>query len=115
MGDKKQMDLYDGASPVSDSVDVTKNKHRGNPESEAANLAAAHSKSKFRKMIFDWFLGNGPAIAEDCLEAFPHCRYSTVTARISELRRDGMLIKIGTRATRYSGKEAALLSPRRSK
>lgn len=105
------MGLYDGKSPVPDVVDVTERKHGGNPESEAANLAAAENKSKFRKVIFDWFLGNGPAIAEDCLAAFPGLRYSTVTARISELRRDGMLVKIGTRATKYSGKQAALLAP----
>lgn len=113
MSNEKQMDLYDGSSPVSKYVDVTKNKHGGNPESQAANAAAAESKEKYRKLIFDWFLGNGPAIAEDCLKAFPHLRYSTVTARISELRRDGMLVKIGTRATKYSGKQAALLEPKR--
>lgn len=101
---------YDGGSEFSPYVDITRNNSRGNPESAEANISAAANKERFRKLIFDWFLKNGPAIAEDVLAAFPHLRYSTVTARVSELRRDRKLFKIGLRPTKYSGKNAALLS-----
>jgi hypothetical protein len=95
--------------PVSPLVDVTAKKHKGNPESKKANLKAAPRKGGKREAIYRWFQAHGPAIAEQLLEAFPQWRYSTVTARISELRRDGFLEQIGVRSTRYSDSPAALL------
>ena len=100
---------YDGSSSVSDYVDITGNKHGGNPQSIAANAAVSKRKGQYRKLIYDWFLRHGDACAEDALAAFPKLRYSTVTARISELRRDGLLEQVGITHTKYSGKEAALL------
>lgn len=100
---------YDGTSNVSNYVDVTQNNHGGNPESQEANIDVAPRKPRYRELIADWFRLNGPAIAEDVLAAFPKWRYSTVTARISELRRDRIIVQIGVRPTTYSGKDAALL------
>lgn len=102
-------DRYDGTSDVSSYVDITQNNHGGNPESQAANVDVAPRKPRYREIIADWFRLNGPAIAEDVLAAFPKWRYSTVTARISELRRDRIIVQIGVRPTAYSGKDAALL------
>lgn len=95
--------------PVSPYVDVTQNKHGGNRESQKANIKAAPYKRGKREEIYCWFKAHGPSIAEDLLKAFPQWRYSTVTARISELRRDGFLEQCGTRNTEYSHSAAALL------
>lgn len=105
------MSDYTGASSVPDTVDITARNSRGNPESADANLKAAERKAKYRRMVYDWWECQGATgmLAEDALHAFPQLRYSTVTARISELRRDGMLVQIGLRPTAYSGKNAAVL------
>ena len=100
---------YDGTSSVSNYVDITQNKHGGNPQSQKANVRAARKKPRHRDLIANWFRENGPAIAEQVLAVFPQWRYSTVTARISELRRDGILIQVGVRKTKYSSSDAALL------
>jgi len=95
--------------PVSEFVDVTAKKHGGNPESRKANIVAARSKGTKRRFIYRWFQQNGPAITEDFILANPDWHYPTVTARISELKRDGFLVKIGERPTKYSKSPAAIL------
>ena len=95
--------------PVSPYVDVTAKKSRGNPQSAKANVRAAKTKNTMRLQIYRWWKTNGPAIAEEALLAFPNKRYSTITARVSELRRDEFLRQVGTKRTIYSGEDAALL------
>src|SRR5580765_3501490 len=95
--------------PVSPHVDVTARKSKGNPESRKANLTAAPYKNNKRYLIWLWFKENGPAITEDFILANPDWHYPTITARISELKRDGFLEKVGERPTQYSKSPAAIL------
>jgi len=95
--------------PVSEFVDVTARRSAGNPESKKANIVAARSKNTKRAFIYHWFEKNGPAITEDFILANPDWHYPTITARISELKRDGFLEQIGERPTKYSKSPAAIL------
>lgn len=52
--------------------------------------------------------GKAGMIAEDVLEAFPSRRYSTITARISELAKVGAIKANGTRQTKYSDSPATV-------
>jgi hypothetical protein len=110
----KQSELFDtgrdgDAYPVSPYVDITAKKSKGNPQSKKANRVAAPFKNFKRVQIYVWFRDHGPAIAEDAVKAFPQWSYPTVTARISELRRDGFLICVGEKNTQYSNSPADLL------
>lgn len=91
--------------------DICRNNHGGNPESEAANTGNTKKRDAFRKEMYEWWVaqGWGGAITEQALTHFAHLRYSTVTARVSEMKRSGLLFKVGTRPTNYSGKQAAVL------
>jgi Fic family protein len=95
--------------PVSEFKDVTARKHKGNPQSKKANIVAAPHKNTKRKLVHLWFQHNGPAITEDFILGNPDWHYPTVTARISELKRDGFLEEIGERPTKYSNSPAAIL------
>lgn len=91
--------------------DICRNNHGGNPESEAANEGNTKKRDQFRRDLYAWWLKQGPsgAITERALHAFSDLRYSTVTARVSEMKRSGLLFKVGVSPTEYSGKMAAVL------
>ncbi len=91
--------------------DICRNNHGGNPESEAANTGNTKKRDKFRRDLYAWWVEQGPrgAITERALHAFADLRYSTVTARVSEMKRSGLLFKVGVSPTEYSGKMAAVL------
>lgn len=81
----------------------------------AENTAAAFNKAQekapaVKAQILTLIQRTGKAgmIAEDVLEAFPSRRYSTITARISELAKVGAIKANGTRQTKYSDSPATV-------
>jgi len=88
--------------------DVCASRHRGNPESEAANERVAPSKADLRWKIMLWFYEHGPATCEQASRALG-LRYTTASARLSELKADGFLEITGKRALTSGGSQAALL------
>lgn len=49
--------------------DITRNRHKGNPESDAANRDTAPRKSGDQRRIYAWFLAKGHHTAEECSDA----------------------------------------------
>lgn len=85
--------------------DICANRHRGNEQSIAANKAA--KKSTERQQILEILnFGNANLTCED-LEKVSGISHQSCSARISELKRDGLIVKIGTRPTK-SGCQAAV-------
>lgn len=101
--------LFEAPQARNEYADITANKHKANPQSVAANIVAAKGKPTLRKQIFEFIGAHPNCIAEEVLTAFPSKRYSSVTARISELRASGEVCVTGTKKTKYSGSEAATL------
>jgi hypothetical protein len=90
--------------------DVCRSKHRGNPESEAANERVSPSKADLRYRILRFFFERGPsgATCEQASIALA-IRYTTASAKISELKAEGLLAFTGERGTTSGGSSAALL------
>jgi Fic family protein len=79
-----------------------------NPESLEAGQSI--DKSAVRDLIEKFIRERGTKGATcDEIEAKLKMRHQTVSARITEMKRSGVLIKLGTRNTR-SGRKAAVLS-----
>lgn len=70
-------------------------------------MIAERSRTSLRYLIKNFIRDHRGCMAEDVLAAFPSTRYSSVTARISELKQDGEIEIIGTGRTQYSDSEAA--------
>jgi biotin operon repressor len=77
--------------------DICRRRHKGNQFSEAAN-PTTESKSRDRLRIVLYLRDNGGHTAEE-VEAALGLGRSTVSARMSELKRDGMLVQTGRRPT----------------
>ena len=75
--------------------DVCLSRHKGNAESLAANARVAPTKALLRDSIYQWFVfrGNAGATCEEASRTM-QIRYTTMSARISELRADGWLVQI---------------------
>jgi len=75
--------------------DICLSRHKGNSESLAANTRVAPAKALLRDQIYQWFLfrGSAGATCEEASRAM-QIRYTTMSARISELRADGWLVQI---------------------
>ena len=105
MADPKQMGLYDGSSPVSKYVDVTLYQTWWlRPESRATRTMRRLLESKEKRFLQDDLqlvpgqqAGDRRGLSASVSGAL---RYSTVTARISELRRDR-----NAREDRHAGDE----------
>lgn len=91
--------------------DICRNKHKGNPESEEANLRTNKEIQRWR--IIEAFKPANELIAEQ-VEKLTGMRRSTVSARVSELKRDGILMKTGERRPTSTGCNAAVLRLRRA-
>jgi hypothetical protein len=83
----------------------------------STNSLLAYESTKPRKAsvkadILDFISSRGKrgATTEDVFDAeqFRGKRQSTIATRVSELHRDGKIVVLRTRATRYSGKQAAV-------
>jgi predicted ArsR family transcriptional regulator len=90
---------------LSEIPDITRNYHKGNAESEIANESIHSQKQAIRAKVLDAILKQ-PATCEE-LEERLGMSHQTVSARMSELKRDGLIEKNGTRPTR-SGRQAGV-------
>lgn len=88
--------------------DVCASRHRGSKESEVANERVSPSKAELRYRIVRWFFEHGPATCEQASIALG-IRYSSMSARISELKRDGLLVPTGEHCKTSGGSPAAVL------
>lgn len=90
--------------------DICVGRHRGNPMSVAANARVHSAKYELRTLIYNWFLMRG-AIGGTCEQASRELgvRYTTASARISELKADRWLVTTGERHKTSGGSTAAML------
>ena len=78
--------------------DVCSNRHRGNELSEAAN--PSHSaKSRDRQVILNLMREHGSLTCDEAC-AVLHRNPNEISGRFSELKRDAMIRRVGTRPTR---------------
>lgn len=91
---------------MSTKPDICRRKHGGNPNSEAANERAQKKRDGDRILAFLRF--RGPLTCETiALEM--KLPYTAVSARLSEMKRDGYVEETGkTRATTH-GRQAAII------
>lgn len=85
--------------------DVCAARHKGNENSIAAN-PAFEQKVKQRRLITEALERVGEATCEK-LEDLTFSKHQSVSARISELHRDGLIVKCGRGKTR-SGSSCAI-------
>lgn len=79
--------------------DICIHRHKGNAESVAANERVSPFKTELRMQIYDWFLHKAGAQGSTCKEA-SRCMeigYTTMSARISELKAEYWLRETGRR------------------
>lgn len=86
--------------------DICQNRHGGNPESVKANRKARKGADRVKKLILAALAGTGGSSCEG-VESLTGLSHQTCSARISELKRDGRIVKCGTTKTR-SGSTAAV-------
>jgi hypothetical protein len=89
--------------------DICARKHKGNPQSVEANKQAGSNKARDRQRVVEFIKSRGEygATTEEASEAL-ELRYTTASARFSDLKRDGLIVESGrTRKTR-SGCAAAV-------
>lgn len=90
--------------------DICQARHKGNEHSAAANASLrGGAKAKIRREILEFIssAGSRGATVEEIQQALA-MRYTTVSARCSELKRDELLVESGSRKT-SSGRAAAVL------
>lgn len=65
--------------------DICRNKHRGNANSEAANLSAQPRKQNGRERIVTWLEANPSGATREELSRLLKMPYTSVSGRVSEL------------------------------
>jgi hypothetical protein len=91
--------------------DVCRRKHKGNPESEAANLIP--DKALWQRKVYDLAQSLGIyGITADEAAAHFNVGHNTVAPRISELQEEGWLFKTKERRKTRSGCWARVLLAR---
>lgn len=97
-------------------TDVCARRSAGNAFSEAAHERVAPAKADLKFRIAEWFFYRGDAGAT-CEEASiaMAIRYSTMSARLSELKMEGLLEFAGDRRKTSGGSWAAVLRVRRKR
>lgn len=80
---EKQLDMFD----------ICSNKHRGNKQSDKAHARVVPAKKSMRAKILDIIFNEGPQSCED-LDKYHGFRYTTASARLSELKRDGLIEQV---------------------
>lgn len=93
--------------------DITSRKHGGNPESEAAHEAAKPGKAKLWWLILNFVKVNGPSTCSE-ISAGTSIPYQTASARVSELRKRGLLYPTGRKRRTDTGCFASVLASPRS-
>jgi hypothetical protein len=90
--------------------DICRLKHGRNALSEAANKRVHRSKYELRELLYQWVLmqGNRGGTCEEASNALG-VRYTTASARLSELKADRWLVPTGERRKTTGGSSAAVL------
>lgn len=92
------------------SADITRNFHGGNAESTEAHRSIVTSKATLRRRVIAYVAGLGDAGAtSDEIEVALGLPHQTVSARITEAKAGGELVKSGDRRPTRSGRKAAVL------
>jgi predicted transcriptional regulator len=91
--------------------DICRNYHKGNQFSQQANRSL--DKKAMVGLILDLIRNSAGLICEEIEDALG-LKHQTVSARISELKRDGQVIVVGKRKTR-SGCQAGIYRCRNEK
>jgi len=78
--------------------DICANRHRGTRESVEAHQKTLPNKLRDRAKIIEYLKDTGAHTAEE-IELALDMRRSTVSARMSELKRDSLIEKVGRRPT----------------
>jgi len=73
--------------------DICRNYHRGNLESQEANLMAGHNKGRDRTRIFQYLEANPEGATCDRIEVALGMSHQTASARCSELLRDRWVVR----------------------
>jgi hypothetical protein len=96
-------------APAPPQPDVCRRRHRGNPESRAANERVHDSKAKLQERIYQ-HIANLPhgATCEEVTRAL-RLRYTTCSARMAELKALNRLFPSGERRPTSTGAKAAVL------
>jgi DNA-binding MarR family transcriptional regulator len=76
--------------------DITRNRHRGNAESEAANANVASRKEAQRWHVWNYLRVDGPHTSKEITVALM-MNYTSVSARLSELKALNLIEKTGER------------------
>lgn len=90
--------------------DICRGRHGGSVESEAANGRVHRAKYELRALIYNFFALRG-VYGATCEQAARELgvRYTTASARISELKADNWLEPTGERRKTTGGSSAAML------
>jgi len=100
------MSQYQNIGGLFPDRDICANRHGGNEQSVAANEKISEFKVSARNRVL---IAIQSSVGQTCeeIEAETLLSHQSCSARISELKRDGLIRKIGTRPTR-SGCQAAV-------
>jgi hypothetical protein len=92
------------------SADITRNHHGGNPESNAAHRSIVKVKDAIRNAIVSFVRYRGCyGATSDEVETLFGWSHQTVSARITEAKANGDLIKTTRKRPTRSGRNAAVL------
>ncbi len=92
------------------SADITGNFHGGNPESVQAHGSIVASKAHLRRRVVAYVASRGEfGATSDEVEVALALSHQTVSARITEAKAGGELVKSGDRRPTRSGRNAAVL------
>lgn len=82
---------------MSDSLfDICENRHRGNPESRRSFERVRDSLPEKRRRVLEIIKAFGPAGATGKeVAAYLGVEFNTISGRLSELKRDGMIVRTG--------------------
>jgi len=84
-----------------DDYDITASHHGGNRYSEQANEKVAPHKASQRFLVLRMVVQYSPhGISSDGIEAITGMPHQSCGARMTELKRDGLIYKVGTGLTR---------------
>ncbi len=89
--------------------DICENRHQGNQCSIEAHERVEPSKATLHKMILEYVSQVSGATTEEIAKGLS-IRYTTASARCSELKRSGMLVASGRKRLTSSGSTAAVLT-----
>lgn len=106
-----ELPLFDSqsVSRYAPAEDICSRKSGGNPESELAHEVVKAAKPELQRHILEYIAEVRGATCEEVSRALG-MRYTTASARISELRKAGRLHSTGRRRPTTTGTSAAVLA-----